>query len=151
MAVFHNPPYKTHARNLEGRYWKGFAERTRESLSVVDIEHCGAADVSWNLDACSAVTAADRQKGFFKSMGKFTIDPTPIIPAPKSKSDPFDVASAEATQQLPRTFVQSDAVVMEAAFSLSNPGLLNISDGGSVNVKQARAFLWRTRHGCKNI
>ena len=31
---------------------------------------------------------------------------------------------------------------MEAAFSLLKLGLLNVPDVGTINVKQARAFLW---------
>ena len=54
----------------------------------------------------------------------------------------FRLVVAMAVAQLPRQCKRIRTVVMEAAFALSQQGLLNIPDVGVINVKQARAFLW---------
>ena len=47
-----------------------------------------------------------------------------------------------AVKNLPAVVIPSDTVVTEAAFYLLQQGFLNIPDVGTINVKQARAFLW---------
>ena len=54
----------------------------------------------------------------------------------------FDSALSLAITKLGRHQDVSATIVMESAFFLIQQGLLNIPEVGTVNVKQARAFLW---------
>ena len=48
---------------------------------------------------------------------------------------------AAAVKSMP-SMIPPDTIVMAAAFYLLEAGLLHVPDIGSINVKQARAFLW---------
>ena len=102
----------------------------------------GTTNESWNINTADALEAAERQSGFFKSVDQFNIEPGSILKEVKSSKDDFDRALDAAVRKLPQSFQRSDTVVMEAAFFLLREGLLNIPDVGTINVKQARAFLW---------
>ena len=60
----------------------------------------------------------------------------------KRDVDEFGKALKGSVSKLNKAYVPSETVVMEHAFFLLREGLLNIPDVGSINVKQARAFLW---------
>ena len=66
---------------------------------------------------------------------------TPFI---KVRSDEFEKKLSGAIKVMKENgaYTPSTIVIMEAAFELLQSGLLNIPDVGSLNVKQARAFLW---------
>ena len=55
---------------------------------------------------------------------------------------PFDVKLRSALASVSQTHQKSDTIVMEVVFLMLERGLLNIPDVGTINVKQARAFLW---------
>ena len=94
-----------------------------------------------------------RSSSFFLSENKFEGrfddyfegDAAEIMqPRQSVKKDSFDADVERATAALKRTInlIPSETVVMQAAYYLIHAGLLNIPDVGTVNVKQARAFLW---------
>ena len=60
----------------------------------------------------------------------------------KKKSDALGTALQRAVSKPNRDYIPSETIVMEHAFFLICQGLLNIPDVGTINVKQAHAFLW---------
>ena len=59
-----------------------------------------------------------------------------------AKEDALQRQLRASMQKIETKGVASETVVMEAAFSLIQDGILNTPDIGIVNVKQARALLW---------
>ena len=141
---FHTPPLKLHPRNQEGVYWRGFAVHAREAFPASTDLHDvhGTTDESWNINTADALEAVERQNLFFKSVDEFNIEPGSIFKEVRSSKDDFDQKLDAAMKKWPQSYARSDTVVMEAAFFLLREKLLNIPDVGTINVKQARAFLW---------
>ena len=143
IADFHAPPSKVHARNVEGLYWKDFASQVREAFPHTSpASTVTGPDETWNIPGSDARSAAERQLTFFKCVDKLQLDPAGLLPTRQPAKDQFDRSLDNAIKRLPSTYTRSDTVVMETAFFLLQQGLLNIPDVGTVNVKQARAFLW---------
>ena len=59
-----------------------------------------------------------------------------------SVHDEFGKALKRAVAKMDGNYAPSETIVMETAFFLLGEGLLNIPDVGTVNLKQAHAFLW---------
>ena len=144
LSDYHKPPSKINVRNAEGRYWQGFASQLQSSFPTSDASlDALAVDDSWHLSAAGATEAAQRQTLFFKAVDRYRCDPTlyaPVTTAPKEGT--FAVRLDSSMAKLSQQYIQSDTVVMEAAFFLLREGLLNVPDTGRINVKQARALLW---------
>ena len=146
LAEFLTPPAVVHARNAEGLYWLGCNERLRAAgLGFCNSSPGTSAEPSFTsmwLDPDDASAAADRQKEFFKSICARTVDlESARHIKPRNKEDCGVLALAQLGELRPRQR-RSPTAVMEAAFFLIREGYLNIPDVGSINVKQARAFLW---------
>ena len=143
VEEFHYPLAKVHARNAEGRYWKEFESQVSQVFpSLVGEQPESVSEDSWGISCDAALGAAERQSLFFKSVDGFDTGGAFDLPPCRSKTNSFDRALAASFRRLHERFVRSPSVVMEAAFFLLREGLLNIPDVGTVNVKQARAFLW---------
>ena len=143
VEEFHRPPLRLHARNVEGKYFQTFVDSLYASQPEIDVDAIRHAERdTWSLDSQAALESFENQRGFFRSVDGFRLEPTELLTGGRRKRrDDFDVALTQARQALPQR-PASTSVVMEAAFFLLEQGLLNIPDVGSVNVKQARAFLW---------
>ena len=146
LAEFLNPPAKVHARNAEGQYWLRCSERLRAAgLGFCSSSPDAPAEPRYTsmwLDADDASDAADRQKEFFMSIGARAVDlECARQTRPRDKEDCGVLALAQLREFRPRQR-RSPTAVMEGAFLLIREGYLNIPDVGTVNVKQARAFLW---------
>ena len=142
---FHAPPQHVHARNLEGQYLLDFSERVRHALPLVENLYDRLAIVtSIDIPVDDALQAATQQKSFFKRVDKYELLHADADTFPsRAPNDPFNVRLSEAQTRLCESpHVPSSTVVMEAAFFLLAQGFLNIPDTGTINVKQARAFLW---------
>ncbi len=144
---FHVPPRVIHARNQENLYWQGFET---QMTSVYNVDP-SAADVrqdvsqSWGVTSHSALTACDNQEKFFKALDQYDSSKEGAVDTSHTnrKSDPYNERLSAAMSKCPESFRRaSPTVVMEAAFYLLLQGLLDIPGVGSINVKQARAFLW---------
>ncbi len=139
----HDPPATVHARNAEGRYWKDFSTQVQNVFSENASDEARVIqEVSWNIQGVDALSAAERQQNFFKSVDQFHADPEDLLPTGAKRTDPIDLKKATAIKKMPPSYAASDAVVMESAYFLIKEGMLNNPDTGTVNVKQARAFLW---------
>ena len=92
----------------------------------------------------SALAAAERQKDLFKVIDQSPLDMEAHISstARTQKTSAYDERVSRAVEQLPRTYIRSETIVMEYAFRLLQKGSLNVPDTGCINVKQARALLW---------
>jgi len=140
---FHQAPVHVHARNAEGRYWQDFSSHVQEAFPAPGPDtNVVVEDTSWDISSVDALVAAENQRLFFKSVDSFHFEPESIVSKGGCKPDKFDVALKGAVGRLTVDYVRSDTVVMEAAFFLLRSGLLNVPDVGTINVKQARAFLW---------
>ena len=139
VDLFHAAPVRN---NNEGRYCQRFATKMRNCLpSPKEQSPHPATPHSCGIDSAEAAEAAVHQQNFFKAVDKFQVEPTgPFHENPKPNS--FDTRLHEAVASLPSGNKRTPTVVMEAAFSLLKLGLLNVPDVGTINVKQARAFLW---------
>ena len=136
---------KIHARNVEGIYWNDFSAQVSRSFPETSLESPERAEeVSWSVSSGRAIAAAEKQQLFFKAVDKYELEPhqTSASVGPSRRKDPYDLALAAAVDKLPKSYRKTNTVVMEAAFFLLQQGLLNIPDVGTINVKQARAFLW---------
>ena len=158
LEDFHAPPRKIHVRNLEGRYLQDFASQTQECLPHSDDhEPTEVVENSFHVPVSDALAAAERQKDFLKSVDKFCVEPNELFSksvdkfdgnadvetkTSRGKKNDFDRALAFAITKLGTSQDVSATIVMESAFFLIQQGLLNIPEVGTVNVKQARAFLW---------
>ena len=98
------------------------------------------------MRADEALNAAEKQKIFFQAVDNFVYDDdNDMKPLQHKEKDEFDKRLDRATTRLrskPKRVHPSETVVMEAAYYLIECGLFNIPDVGTINVKQARAFLW---------
>ena len=142
LEDFHDPPVKIMSRNVEGKYWQDFALQEREAFArPCDEPELLVRNVSWEINTEDAVSAAVNQATFFKSVDSFHVDYELLQSSALGKEKKFDADLRKAVGALP-AYVPSETVVMQAAFSLIQSGLLHIPDIGVVNVKQARAFLW---------
>ena len=143
LEDFHEPPRKIHAKNVEGNYWKEFAEQMRESFPSSRTDPALTNSTSqWRIPEVDALTSAGKQQLFFKGLDKYNIDISIAAGTQQKKKKEFERKLETAVKKLPAVVIPSDTVVMEAAFFLLQQGLLNIPDVGTINVKQARAFLW---------
>ena len=143
LEDFHEPPRKIHAKNVEGNYWKEFAEQMRESFPSSRTDPALTNSTSqWRIPEVDALTSAGKQQLFFKGLDKYNIDISIAAGTQQKKKKEFERKLETAVKKLPAVVIPSDTVVMEAAFFLLEQGLLNIPDVGTINVKQARAFLW---------
>ena len=143
VEYFHEPPRIIHARNLEGRYLDDFHSQVHEAFAPnMTLPASVDSLQAWNIHEAEARLAAKRQQLFFKSVDKFRINLDQVGSTKTSRKSDFDQLLESSIQSLNTSYKPSDTVVMEAAFYLLEQGLLNIQDVGSINVKQARAFLW---------
>ena len=97
--------------------------------------------LQWHISEGDALTSAGKQQLFFKSLDRYKIDVSTSPASQRKTKTEFDAKLETAVKSMP-VVIPSDTVVMEAAFYLLRQGLLNIPDVGTINVKQARAFLW---------
>ena len=105
-----------------------------------DIRHAQYA--SWGITPQDAFESARNQQTYFKTVDRCGLDPPLAVQPSSSKAQiSFDTALSRACSTLPR-LAPSPTAVMQAAFHLLQSGMLNIPDVGTINVKQARAFLW---------
>jgi hypothetical protein len=144
LGYFHSPPAgKIHHKSVESLYWRDFGERLNlvfgAGTTLDDV--VGVEDTPWRLSGAGATAAAERQKTFFSDVDKYLVPDLSGMQHSASTVG-LDTAIGTAVQQMPKSYVQSRTIVMEAAFCLLQQGLLNILDIGGVNVKQARALLW---------
>ena len=94
-----------------------------------------------HIDSADAVNAAERQQSFFKAVDGFQLEGMDATHE-KPKASTFGKKLHRAVETLPAVYRHTPTVVMEAAYTLLQQGLLNIPDVGIINVKQARAFPW---------
>ena len=137
---FHNPPSAVHARNGEAKYWQDaksclnriLPDPTQDEVALAQTHHS-------QLDGANAIEAAERQQSFFKAVDGFryeSLDTLESSSLRQPKPSNFDITLAKAVNALPK-IRPTQTIVMEAAFSLLETGLLNIPDVGTINVKQA--------------
>ena len=142
LEAFYRPPLQVHVRSAEGKYLQSFAESLFASQSELNVSTIRYTEhVTWNLDLQEVLESYSKQRDFFRSVDGFRLDPLEPWAGGRKKGDDYDEALARARRSMPMR-PPSETVVMEAAFFLIQQGLLNIPDVGSINVKQARAFLW---------
>ena len=101
-------------------------------MALAEPHHC-------QLDGANAIEAAERQQSFFKAVDGFryeSLDTLESSSLRQQKPSNFDKTLAKAVNALPK-IRPTQTIVMEAAFSLLETGLLNIPDVGTINVKQA--------------
>ena len=143
LEDFHVPPRKLTLRNAEGRYMQDFADKAQQCLRRDDEEAVTLAEPGCaQIPVDDASMAADRQKKFFHDVDHFQVCEDWIAGRGPGLQDRFGRALQRATKKLQTSYKCTETVVMEYAFILIQEGLLNIPDVGTVNVKQARAFLW---------
>jgi hypothetical protein len=144
---FHNPPLILNVRSAENLYWQDFARQHKECFGDTELDSSmRALSPTYEIGAEDALEAATKQTNYFKSIDSMRTQlhdvPADANGSHKQDIDNFGKALASAVNKLTRDFVPSETVVMEYAFHLIREGLLNIPDVGTVNVKQAHAFLW---------
>lgn len=144
LGDFHSPPAgKLHHKSVESLYWRDLGERLNlvfgAGTTLDDV--VGVEDTPWRLSGAGAAAAAERQKIFFSDVDKYLVPDLSGMQHSASTVG-LDTAIGTAVQQMPKSYVQSRTMFMEAAFCFLQQGLLNIPDIGGVNVKQARALLW---------
>lgn len=142
---FHEPPQKVQRNNPEVGYWRNFVGKLREAIPSSTPEAVQVnTSTEWIIRETDAITSASKQQLFFKGIDDFKIDTSDIMLPERKKLTPLDLLLKKAIDKLPACvpIAPSDTVVMKAAFFLLGEGLLNIPDVGTINVKQARAFLW---------
>ena len=129
-------------RNTEALYWQNFAEKHEQNFGDRgDDQSVYAENSSQHIDADDALAAVEEQKKLFQRIDKDEVDITDHRLASSGLKE-FDRRLERSVQALPKQYVRSETIVMEAAFHLIKTGILNIPDVGRVNVKQARALLW---------
>jgi len=58
-------------------------------------------NASWQISSVDALSAAERQKLFFKSVDGFVVDPTAMLPAVGQQKNSFDMKVEAACKKLP--------------------------------------------------
>ena len=139
---FHNPPLIMNVRSGENLYWQNFARQHKHCFGELPSdENVRASNPTFEIAADDALTAVTKQIAFFKSIDSMRaeIDDKDFG---KKDSDDFGKALKKSISKLHNEYLPSETIVMENAFFLISEGLVNIPDVGTINVKQARAFLW---------
>ena len=153
LASVHAPPIGSGSRSVEARYARGYNEAHGVAFthsSTEDPRLAPADEQCLHIPAGEAVAAAAQQARFFKDLDNYRVDAEQPVPshaaAPSASSS---AVTPQSTSRLARQVLKdfpaepaSDMIVLRAAFALLQSGCLNIPDVGSVNLKQARAFLW---------
>jgi alpha-acetolactate decarboxylase len=129
-------------RNTELLYWQNFARQHQNCFGEVpQPNRTFAYNVPYVIGSDDALSAATSQERYFKAIDSFTID-AETHAGGSSTSDEFSKKLKRSVSKLQRDYTPSESIVMETAIFLLGEGLLNIPDVGTVNIKQAFAFLW---------
>ena len=148
LERYHDAPDVLHKRDAESRYARGFVEHSRPAQPRrEDVENWMSTAqaqplLSAGVCASDGVHAALCQKKFFQEVDDLQRD-WPLDGDGQSSGvlSGFEATLENARKDFPKV-VPSSTSVMEAAFSVVRANLLRIPDVGTINVKQARAFLW---------